>query len=52
MYHMGQISRNSDDGSINLILAEETSQKDNLHFGEAIKADDREDFMKSIGKEI
>ena len=48
------ISRNSDDGSINLvdpiIIASETSQKDNLHLCEAIKADDREDFMKAMGK--
>ena len=40
---MDLISLNSDDGSINLaepiILTSETSQKDNLHFGEAMKAD-------------
>ena len=54
MAHMDLISRNSDDGSINLsdprIIAEETYQKDNLRLGEAIKADDHEDFMKAMGK--
>ena len=49
MDHMDLISRNSDDGSINLadprILTAETSQKDNLHLGKAMKSDDREDFM-------
>ena len=53
---MDLISRNSDDGSINLadprIFAEETSQKDNFHLGEAMKADDREDFMIVMEKEI
>ena len=56
MDHMDLISRNSDDGSINLaypiILAAETSQKDNLHLGKSMKADDPEDFMKLMGKEI
>ena len=56
MDHMDLITRNSDDGSINLayprILAAESSQKDNLHLGKAMKADNREDFMKSTGKEI
>ena len=50
MDHMDLISRNFDDGSVNLvdpiILAAETSQKVNLHLGEAIKADDCEYFMK------
>ena len=54
MDHIDLISRNSDDGSINLgdprILAAETSQKDNTHFGKAMKADDCEDFMKAMGK--
>ena len=53
---MDLISTNSDDGSINLadprILSAETSQKDNLHLGEVMKADNREDFMKKMGKEI
>ena len=56
MDHMDLISGNSDDGSINFadrrILAAETSQKDNLHLGEAIKADVLEDIMKATGKEI
>ena len=51
---MDLISRNSDDGSINLaeprILAAETSHKDNIHLGEVMKADDCEDFMKAMGK--
>ena len=51
MYHMNLISRNSDDGFINLedprVLAEETSQKDNLHLGKAMKADNCEDFMRA-----
>ena len=53
---MDLISRNSDDGSINLadprIIAAETSQKDNLHLGKAMKADDREDFMKAMEKKL
>ena len=48
------ISRNSSDGSINLsypIIPEaETSQKYNIHLGEAMKAYDREDFMKAMEK--
>ena len=56
MDHMDLISCNYDDVFINLayprILATETSQKDNLHLVEAIKADDREDFMKVMGKKI
>ena len=56
MDHIYLISRNSDDGSINLvdprILAEETSQKDNLHLREAMKATDSEDFMTVMEKEI
>ena len=54
MGHMDLISRNSDDGSINLadprILAAETSQKDNLQLGKAMKADDHEDFMTVMEK--
>ena len=53
---MGMISRNSDYGSINLadlrIFAAETSQKDNLHLGKAMKYDDRENFMTVMEKEI
>ena len=56
MDHMDLISRNSDDVSTNLvdpiIIAAETSLKDNLHLGEAMKADDRENFMKEMEKEI
>ena len=55
MDHIDLISHNYDDGSINLanpeILAAETSQKDNLHLGEAMKSDDPEDFMKEMGGE-
>ena len=47
---MSQISRNSDDGFINLadpiIIAAKTSQKDNPNLEEAMKADDRDYFMK------
>ena len=54
MDHMDMISRNSDNGSINLvdprIPAAETSQKDNLHLGEAMKADDGGDFMTVMKK--
>ena len=50
------ISRNYDGGSINLadprIIAIETYQKDNLHLGEVMKADDREDFMTVMEKEL
>ena len=53
---MDLIRLKSDDGSISLaepiILAAEPSRKDNLYLGEAMKADDREDFMKEMGKEI
>ena len=56
MDHTDLISCNSDDGSINLaeprILAIETSQKDNLHLGKAMKADDCEDFMRVMEREI
>ena len=52
--HMDLISSNYDDGSINLaekiILAAETSHKDNLHLGKAMKAGNREDFMKAMEK--
>ena len=56
MEHIDLMSRNRDNGSNNLvdpnILAEENSQKDSLHLGEAMKYDDREYFMKAMGKEI
>ena len=56
MDHMDLISRNSGDRYINhsdpIILAAETSQKNNLHLGEAIKSDDRKDFIKAVEKEI
>ena len=52
---MDIISRNSDDGSINLAeprtLSAETPQKDSTHLGKAMKADDRENFMKAMEKE-
>ena len=54
MDHIYLISRNSDDESINLaepmILAAKTSQKDNPHLGEAMKADYCEDFLKAMEK--
>ena len=54
MDNLDLISRNYDDVSINLadpiILAAETSQKNNLHLGEAMKADDREYFTTVVGK--
>ena len=56
MNNMDMISCNSDDGYIKLadpgIHAEENSQKDNLHLGEAIKADNREDSMRVMEKEV
>ena len=56
MDHMDLISCNSDDGFINLeysrILAVESSEKDNLHLGEAMKSDERKDFIKETEKEI
>ena len=56
MDHMDLVNINSDDRSINLadprIIAAETFQKDNLHLGEAMKADDCEDFMKAMEKEM
>ena len=56
MVHMDLINRNSDDGSINLsdpiIISAETSQKYNLRLGEAMKADDCEDFMKAMENKI
>ena len=56
MDHMDLISRNIDDNSINLadprLLAADISEKDNLHLGEAMKADDREDFLKAMEKEV
>ena len=54
MDQMDLINRNSDDGSINLldpiIISAETSQKYNLRLGEAMKADDCEDFKKTMQK--
>ena len=51
---MDLISHNYDDGYINLveprILVAETSQKDNLHLGKAMKSGDGEDFMTVMGK--
>ena len=56
MDHMDMTSRKYDDGFINLadpiIPAEETSQKDHLHLGEAMKSDNREDSMKVMEEEI
>ena len=56
MDHMDLISQNFYDISINLaypiIIAAETSQKDNLHLVKAMKSDDPEDFMKTMEKEI
>ena len=56
MEHMDLISRNLDDVSKNLaysgILVAQTCQKDNLHLGAAINADDWEDFMKTMEKGI
>ena len=53
---MDLISRNSDDGSINLaclrIIAAETSQKDILHLGKSMKDNDHEYFMKAMEKVI
>ena len=53
---MDQMSRNSDEGSINIadpnILAAETSQNDNPHLVKAMKADDCKDFMKAMKKEM
>ena len=52
MDHMDMISCKSDNGYINLadpiILAEETSQKNNLYLGEAMKVDDFEDLMRAM----
>ena len=56
MEHMDMTSRNYDEIFINFsyrrILVAENSQKDNLHLGEARKADNREEFMKAMKKEI
>ena len=56
MDHMDMISCNSDKRYIKLadpiILTAETSQKDNLYLDKAMKADDCEEFMKAMGKEI
>ena len=53
--HMDLISRNCDDYSINLadpiFLTAETSEKDNHHLVKSMKADDSEDFMKTMEKE-
>ena len=54
MDHMDITSHNFDDWYNNLadpiILAAETSQKDNIYFFKATKADDCEDFMKAMEK--
>ena len=54
MDHMDMIILNSDDGYINLadprIIEAKTSQKDHLHLGKAMKADDHEYFMKTMGQ--
>ena len=54
MDQMDLISRNFDDRSINflgpIILAAETSHKDNIHLVAAMKVDDGEDLMKSMKK--
>ena len=54
MDHMDLISRNYDDGYINLaypiIISAEISQKDHLHLGEAMKSGDCWDFMKAMEK--
>ena len=51
---MDHISHKSDDGSINLedprILEAETSQKDNLHLGKEMKAEDRAYSMTAMKK--
>ena len=56
MDHMDMIIFNFDGGSMNLgdpiIIAAETSHKDNLHLGKAIKADNCEDLMKATEKQI
>ena len=53
---MDLISCNYDDGYINIvdprILTTETSHKDNLHLGKEMKADNGEDFMTVMEKEI
>ena len=54
MDHMDLIRRKSNVGYINLadtiIIAAKTSQKFNNHLGEAMNADDCEDFMKATEK--
>ena len=56
MDHMEMISCNFDGRPINLayqrIIAAETSQKDNVYLGKAMKAEDPEYFMKAMEKEI
>ena len=56
MDNMDVISRNTDEGYINLvdprILAEETSQKDNLHLGKAMKSDHHEDLDSEYSREL
>ena len=56
MEHMDLICRNYDGVPINLaypiMFATETSQKDNLYLGVAMKSEDCEDFMKSMEKEM
>ena len=54
MDHMDLKSRNCDEKSSNLadpiILTAETSHKDNLPLGKAMKDDDSEDFTKAMEK--
>ena len=56
MDHMYLISRNADEGSINLvyprIIAAETPHKYHLRLVEAMKSDDGEDFITVMEKEI
>ena len=53
---MDLISRNSDEGYINLkyprMISAETYQKYNLHLVKSTKADDCKDFTKEMEKEI
>ena len=56
MNQMDQINWNFDDRFIKLedpiYLSDKTFQKYHLHLGEAMKSDDWEDFMKTMGNEI
>ena len=56
MNYLDQINRNIDDGSFNLLdprllLASHTSN-DNLHYGGAMAADDKNDFIAAMQEEI